>query len=283
MDEVFKYVDNKIDESDKDAERMQRILYLLIINEFIPKFYYRDGALVESKENYALLSELDNVMDSFIKKDYSTALAKMGKSMSDVKNMTYDYYKGQGFELSKLNAVKKKLTYLDSRIGIKGESLIKGSYLDELGKMAEVRTELKTYVLSSINNQSSLKDFQKGFKDMIVGYKDGDKVIDGRLVRYNQQYIHDTWYGVTRATDDKFASGLGLNYFVYEGGLKSTSRPFCIRKNGKAFSRDDAQKWREQNWAGKSEPYDPIQDMGGYNCQHYPRWISKEEYDARKN
>ena len=33
-------------------------------------------------------------------------------------------------------------------------------------------------------------------------------------------------------------------------------------------------KWRDKEWQGKNKGYNPLINMGGYNCRHSPAWVS---------
>ena len=66
-----------------------------------------------------------------------------------------------------------------------------------------------------------------------------------------------------------------------------TSRPFCVKNNGKVFTTEEAQSW--ENTIGdkngvqwNDDPYNPLTDMGGFNCRHLPNFISNQEAISRR-
>ena len=63
----------------------------------------------------------------------------------------------------------------------------------------------------------------------------------------------------------------------------------AIKRHGKLFSREEIEKFgtpqdqyggytnkSEGEFQGKTDPYNPFIDMGGYNCRHQYRWISED-------
>lgn len=76
--------------------------------------------------------------------------------------------------------------------------------------------------------------------------------------------------GFERGLSIKKATDLDLKYFIYEGGLIKTSRPFCVEKAGKIFTMQDLKSWDN----GQKLPVIPY--LGGYNCRHHINWISDE-------
>ncbi|HNR55534.1 MAG TPA: hypothetical protein PKJ19_10215, partial [Flavobacteriales bacterium] len=96
--------------------------------------------------------------------------------------------------------------------------------------------------------------------------------------------IFDTYQYLDRASSDAYATKLGLDAFIYAGGLIETSRDFCIKRNGKVFSRKEAEReWpkdptlprtKKERESGVLVGYDPLRDMGRWNCRHRIRFIS---------
>jgi hypothetical protein len=211
-------------------------------------------------------------MDEFTEEFQKAVLFDIGTGMAGLTAMSKEYFEVLKFDAKKLNNIENKLSWLRSRIGldVKG-NFIRDGWLHRIGESAEVRNELKNYVLNAVTNKTSLKEFQSGFKDLIIGRED-----IGTLQRHYKQIVHDTFFTVERFNDKEFAEELGLGWFVYEGSLIDTSREFCIEKAGKVFSVEAAQEWADEDWRGKSDPYDPIVDLGGYNCRHNARWIPEE-------
>lgn len=67
---------------------------------------------------------------------------------------------------------------------------------------------------------------------------------------------------------------LGLDYFLYAGGLIKTSRPFCQERAGKIFSVAEAKTWDN----GQGLPVIPY--LGGWNCRHTMVFMDLEKAKA---
>lgn len=76
--------------------------------------------------------------------------------------------------------------------------------------------------------------------------------------------------GFQRAITLSKAEEVGADYFLYIGGLIETSREFCRERDGKVFTAEEIAGWDN----GQGLPADIY--LGGYNCRHSLRPISKE-------
>jgi hypothetical protein len=100
------------------------------------------------------------------------------------------------------------------------------------------------------------------------------------LVGYYQQYAYDTYSKVREISNLHYADELGLQNFIYTGGVILSSRQFCIKKNGKVFSKKEA----VNSWPHDSDlidkkhlaSYNPLIDRGRNNCRHFLMYVSDE-------
>ena len=115
----------------------------------------------------------------------------------------------------------------------------------------------------------SLKELRKELETVIV-----DKKI---MSRYYGRWTHDIYSQYQRIATNEVRKKLGLRFAIYQGGLIEASRDFCEERNGKVFHEDEISSWANLDWEGKPEVgYNPIADLGGYNCRHRLDWISDE-------
>lgn len=104
-----------------------------------------------------------------------------------------------------------------------------------------------------------------------------DVIVEKQLVqKYWSRWTHDIYYQYGRISTDTVRKSLGLKYAIYEGGLIEDSRTFCEQKNDKVFHEDEINSWIDDEFEGKPIGYNPIVDLGGFNCRHRLRWISDE-------
>lgn len=91
-----------------------------------------------------------------------------------------------------------------------------------------------------------------------------------RLERTLKTEIDTSKAMFSRAVNIKKSSDAGLNYFVYRGPDDKVTRPFCQSRVGKVFHRRELESWDN----GQGIPAST--SLGGYNCRHYPDWITDE-------
>lgn len=95
--------------------------------------------------------------------------------------------------------------------------------------------------------------------------------------KYFSRWTYDLYSQYQRVGANEIRKGLGLVFAVYEGGEIETTREFCEARNGKVFHISEIENWSSLEWQGKPDTgYNPIIDLGGYNCRHVLRWVSKE-------
>jgi hypothetical protein len=99
----------------------------------------------------------------------------------------------------------------------------------------------------------------------------GDDQIDGRLLRSTRLIVSDAFALNDAAVSEVIAQDLGLEWYLYTGGLMDSTRPFCKARNGKYFHRTEVESWANLTWNGKMPNTDSktiFLTRGGYNCQH---------------
>jgi hypothetical protein len=270
------YIDSKLKGLEKDVSSMQRRLLEMIMSDYIGRFRVdKDGKIIVNEYNMRLARELENLMDRFSNKFQKSVLKDFANGMLKTTDFSIDYYKGLGYSEKKLKDIEKGLGYISERIGIteKG-NIIKDSYLDSLSQNAEVRKEIKNFVLSSVAGQKDYAGYLKGMKELIVG----NVKVEGTLQRYYRQFAYDTYNQVDSAINKHFADSLDMKYFIYMGSIIQTSREFCRKRAGKAFSVEETESWKnDPDLPGKSkEGYNPLIDRGRWNCRHSISYIPKE-------
>jgi hypothetical protein len=270
------YIDSKLKGLDKSVQKLQSQLMELIMSDYVGKFQTDDnGVILANEKNMRLAADMERVMDNYNSLYQKSVLKGFGADMLKITEFTTDYFAGMGYAAKKLKSIQENMGYISTRIGIteKG-NIMKGSYLDSLSANAEVRKELKDFVLNSVAGKGSYSDFLKGMKERIVGNPEAP----GIMQRYYSQYAYDSFNQVDAAINKHFADELDLKYFVYFGSLVADSRQFCIKRAGKVFSIEETEDWiNDPSLVGKSkEGYNPLIDRGRWRCRHSIQYIPKE-------
>lgn len=117
-------------------------------------------------------------------------------------------------------------------------------------------------------------DLLKQVQGALTGHKD----VRGRsMLTYADQHAFDSVMNFQNQVNIKKAEDLGFDHFMYVGDVISTSRPFCISRAGKVFSKEEIEGWNKMKWKGKAGP--PMTHRGGYNCRHHWRAVREDWFE----
>jgi len=265
----MQFIEDALTDFDKAVETLQKELYKYVIEEYSSRMSFTDGKTDFNAKNFAESNRISADLQKFIDEMQPT-FRELAKQMVETVAMSQPYYNTIGTVTSdKINA---HINILRQRVGINvNGSIIKDSWIDRISKLEPVKQKIADYVSESIAKNATYKEFRTGMNEVVNGSKD----IDGVMKRYTRQYVHDTFFKVARTVDNFFADELQLDYFIYMGDLIDTSRPFCQDRAGKVFHRSDVAEF-PKNLPYFQPDYDFFNDLGGYNCRHWLRWISKE-------
>lgn len=254
-----------------------------ILADILPALKVKDGYLVGSIGSIAKANLVERVFDEFGRSDIDKILGIYANELLAISGKNAAYYYAMGFDREKVAAIAADLTMIRQIIGVNEEGkLLKDGFLYRLGRSEEARQRIKNYVVTSIVSGQSLDTFRKGLKNAVAG----GAGIDGVLESYWNSYANDAYAKVREANNLHFKNEIGLRHFVYQGGLITTSREFCIKKNGKAFTEEEAKRdWpKDPDLIDKKHiaSYNPLIDRGRNNCRHFLMWISEDQYNEIK-
>jgi hypothetical protein len=268
-----RYIAQTLLEFDKEIKTLQEKLLNNLFIDILNELDVKDNKIVFNSHNIRISNKLNKTFDEFVSEYLEGSYKEVANKMVELTTYTNAYYKAMGIEASAITKISKGVDTIISSVGIdKAGNIINGSYLDLALTNQSAKTKAAEFVLRGITNKAEYKEFQKGFAQIIKG----DKEVTGRMLADARRYIHDIFFQLARQLDDYYAQQLDLKHFVYQGELITTSRPFCEKRAGKIFTREEAEEWKELEWNGKTEPYDPLIDLGGYNCRHWTNWVSEE-------
>lgn len=220
------------------------------VNDKVLKLLELDsnGKIKRNTKNRALLSRLKNILES-------ASFVKVEDIINDGSGLqikaTSQYFKAfvkaaDDLELMRQNAIYK-LMKDPAKIG--------------------VNKHFRQDILDKIQKGIGYKDLIKGLTSPTSGSK---------------QVIFDSLHQRERIITKDMGDYVGLKHYIYTGGLVDRSREFCVHRNRKVFTTKEINGWESLTWEGKSSPYDPFIDVGGYRCRHRLMPISKEMYARYK-
>lgn len=168
-------------------------------------------------------------------------------------------------------------SYLTTRLGVTAAGQpVPGGYLASLLGDTSAQQALLRYAYSAQASGVGLTAYREGLKQVALGSGTGKGLMQQL---YAQSY--DDVNRADRVLQGMAAERLQLGAYLYQGGLIASSRPFCVVRNGKCFTKAEVLAFgtskdayggytnkSEGLFAGKSEPYAPFQDLGGHQCRH---------------
>ena len=271
-------INKAVEGLEKDIAALQRRLFNELTEQLLTRLRTDDGKLNQSVENSRALNGLEELIKQFNKQFSEPLIKDMADKMVKILELSDEaYQKGYNVSDATFAAMKQSTDYIYESIGVtRNGQIIPGGYLSRLAEMPEVQSQVYNYVRNNVVNGAGITQFQKGFKELIMGTPE----VPGAVMRYHQQYSFDTFNKVDAAINEVFSAELGLEYFIYSGTVIETTRCFCEKRANKVFRKSDAAKWKNdptllKGYKTGKYPYNPLIDRGGFNCRHEISYISK--------
>lgn len=288
MNELLKAISDWVEGFESDFEAFKKTLekslraaeaslYRRILSDVLPKLKQEDGFLKSGVSNLAKANLIERVFDEMGADEMRPIMRDFAEKLLGIAGWNAEYYLTIGSDAAKVERIAKDLDRIRVIIGIDKEgNLLSNGYLSRLAKSEIARERVKSFVLTSIASKQGVAQFERGLKNLIVTTKD----VEGAIVGYWRQYAYDTYAKVREVDNLHFSDELGMDWFVYQGGLIKTSRAFCIKKNGKVFNKKQAlAEWPKDPTLIDQKhlaSYRPLIDRGRNNCRHFLMYITEE-------
>jgi hypothetical protein len=293
MNKYSKLRDDLINKSREELMEFARAYQgavLKRLENWFPTLEYdpENQTLLDTVSNYGKVLEIDKIRDLVAAKEGKELVEWFSGSLKKLADLNGRYFStiDPKRAIGAQRSVQESLKKLYTRIGYDGNKAIRSGFLFDLTMSADPIRKIKAEAFRAIGAGSSYRDFLQQISITINGQKAQGK--SGLFETHFRTAAYDSFAQFDRQIANKTAADLGLNYAIYSGGLMETSRDFCIERNGLVYTREEIMKWTDLTWKGKSSPYNPLLDLGGYNCTHKLDWISnrlgkklKEEQDAK--
>lgn len=276
-----KFINERKKVLSSQVSELQKNLYIRLFDRLIAQLDAAEGKLENTPGNIQKAAIVDKVF-----KDFETDLQRVMKSVSADYNSLLGYnikYYSQ-FNQALFKTVQARVEKsMMARVGYSSDGFQKDGFIDSFINDKTVARAVKNTVLGAVLNGAPLKTLQKTLSATIIGTPTSNGLIENHF----NTYIYDTYSQFDSESGNQFAIQLGLNYAIYAGGLVDASRPFCIERNDKAFTREEIEQFgtskdkfggytnkSKGEFAGKNKDYIPERDRGGYNCGHIYNWVS---------
>lgn len=255
----------------------QERLYDSLINDFVKIAEDKvDGKKVDI---YKLQSELKKQYELY----FPEVMADVVKASDSISNLNIRYFSTL-VDSNRLDEIQDKTdSVINKTLGItdKGK-LITDGFIDKVIENKSVQKLFTKKVTEILSGSPDVGLMKHKLKEVIIGTKEST----GLLERHYRTFANDLISNIDRTGSLVYANELELNHFYYSGGIILSSRSFCKSKNGKIFTRAEAERWKDSAFITSMydniNDYEPLIDMGGYGCRHRPDWVTIEVAKAKK-
>lgn len=249
---------------------LQQAGYIMVIDWIVGNIETDGNTIKYTAKNLSRVQGLYRTLAKFQQQFEGKMLGSVLDWVGRLIGLNADYFETFATPGETLQDTARRLTLLRWGFDTGTGKLIPGGYFEALFTNQEFARRVASLVNQAITQKMPLNKFQQVFKQVFVG-----KPGEGMLERHWKTNSFDLFQRIDRTANFVYAERLGLNYAIYSGTLEEDSRPFCISRVNKVFSRPEIQHWADLNFAGKPKiGYDPFTDCGGFNCRHHLSWIS---------
>lgn len=258
--------------------QLQEEIFNKLIPDFIAMARLEEIRKQSNKSNMAELARLEAIIKKSMANGFPEVMRETVRAARQVGDLNQMYFSTL-MESDRLDEIRDKTTkIINKRLGIdENGKILKDGFVDKTLRTDKVQKEFISEVKRMIATNADMQSLQGRLKTLILGSAEREGIIN----RYYNTFATNILNNIDRSNSVVYANELDLNYFYYAGGLIKTSRSFCINKNGKIFTREQAEKWKDdpfivKMYGKKIKDYDPYTEMGGYGCLHTPDWITDE-------
>ena len=175
--------------------------------------------------------------------------------------------------------VKRNALYnaiLETNIAVTKDALLGAGIRDNFGNA--IQEILKTNIAGTTRRA----DLRKTLAQFITGTPDQLPF----LQRYIKQTTNDSIMVFNREYMQTISDDLGIGFYRYQGTKIAESRPFCVARAGKVYTKEEVEKWASlSDWDGRMKGTTKttiFSYCGGYNCRHTLMPISEQRYRKEK-
>lgn len=251
---------------------LQNVAYGLVTDWLIGSIETEEGKIKYTAKNLGKVAGLFTVFQKFQRQYRATMLGGVLDWAGSLLGLNNDYFETFENPTEEVADAARRLTLQRWGYNTVTRELIPGGYFETLFNSANVAQRTASLVNQAIAQKMSLAQFQDTFRKIFVGLPG-----QGMLERHWRTNSFDLYQRIDRTANLVYADRLGLEYAIYSGTLEEDSRPFCIARVNKVFSRPEIKSWENLQFQGKPKiGYDPFTDCGGFNCRHHLSFISNE-------
>jgi len=274
------FIARETDLHNSRIERAQNRFLKIMQDAILSSLAADDTGILSRDNNFSQIPyRMERLFEDFTKETLEPIVNKMQTTFEKVADKNKSYFSSFGDHGQDENVRNSVFATL----GIGGGAIAAGSILFSILADKEAITTIKTVVMAAISGGLTITALKIVVEEIVLR-KDG-----GLIRKLFEKKAPDPFAKIDRFVHNKYGVALKLNYALYQGGTIRSSRPFCIERNNKVFSREEILRFGTPSdqfggydnkttgdFQGKTDPYNPITDLGGYNCRHFLTFISDE-------
>lgn len=218
------------------------------------------GYILQNAENRKIIQLAEGQFNATVKGSvYQGALQKYVNIIPQIDTLNSQYFQAVASKFIENNLFVRNIRKETVKTL---ETLILKEGVD-----VNVKRSLMGIVNKGINTGSSYEGMREEVKQFLVGKEERP----GELTRYVTTITRDALFNYSRAYQNAASNDLGLEWYVWSGGLIKTSRPFCVSHADHYYHQREIEAFANQEWAGKrpgTTESSIFVYAGGYNCAH---------------
>jgi hypothetical protein len=212
--DILKEIESAIEKFNKGIPSAQKGMYD-DITEQLRRLDLKDGRIKATVGNLRVVNSIKNKLTKLIlTDDYLDNVKEFAQSFNEITKLQNTYWKAVESSFKPGPLLKEmRMQAIADTVG----------KLTEAGIGANISEQITDVLRTNITSGGSYKSLEGQLRELLI---DTDKS-QGILTRYAKQITTDSVNQYSRQYSQTVASGIGFEWFAYQGSEIVTSRPFC--------------------------------------------------------
>ncbi len=233
ISQIFDSMQNSIDSVEKSIPSIEKAIFDELSVE-VSKLETVNGNIKTSVSNLKQVQKVKSKLNSIILNDnYKQDVNTYLNSFNDTKTLIDSYFSTIVSDFNGKSELFKAI--LSNSVEVTTESLLGA------GVSNDIITPISDYLSKSVTSGSNLTELIQNLKIKIIG--DSENL--GYLMKNVKQIATDSLNQYSANYIKTVSDDLGLKWFKYQGGKKSSSRCFCLERVDKYWYISEVQHWGE--------------------------------------
>jgi hypothetical protein len=251
------------------AEKSQKAALNDILYQ-LGKLELKDGQIKINNANLKIINQIsEDLKGSLLSKEYLQAVKSFASQFDAQAKLNDKIIKAGVGEIENPLAARSYITNAK-------KTAISALSGDAFG--AQITGPVSDYLQAAVVNGSSINDTIDGLRNLM----EGDKKIDGKLLKYVKTITSDSFAVADRSYTSIVSDFLDAEWFYYAGSEVDNTRCFCHQRVGNYYHYEEIEAWGngedlgecnlgEGKWAGMipgTNAKTIYSYLGGYGCMH---------------